>query len=490
MWEYRLHPAAKFDPDRPSAPFVYNGNYLTKPQKAGKGPFSAARICAQAEGPVLFAGWDADGEPVGMPWASPHIQVTAVSEDQTQNIWRALLPMIALGAIAVEITDLGITRINLRYGGLIEPVTASARSRLGQRITYAEQDEVQSWTERNGGHTLADNQRRNLAGTGGRWSATGNAWDPSERSVAQLDYEAGHKDVHFDYREPLAGSWGNKRERRRILKHAYEGCPWIDLARIEADCDRLAAKGDPAQAERYFGNRIVAGASKAFDVEHYRTLTSETLGIAAGRLVTLGFDGALVQDATGVVATDVETGHQVVVACWERPPHLHEDDDWQVPIDELDEAVAFAFDFWTVSRMYGDPPHYREDLNRWAGEFGDDKVIEFWTNNRKRMAYALKAYRTDMRAGVMSHGPLDDSTEAAAAHDALIRHIANAVRAPTNIRDEEDGKFLWLIKKDSQKSPRKIDLAMAACLSWEARGDAIRAGALNKPKTYRRAAWR
>lgn len=32
--------------------------------------------------------------------------------------------------------------------------------------------------------------------------------------------------------------------------------------------------------------------------------------------------------------------------------------------------------------------------------------------------------------------------------------------------------------KDSWRSPRKIDAAMAACLAWEARNDAIAAGAV------------
>ena len=490
LWEYRLWPDAVVDPDRPSAPFKFFGNYLVKPQKAGKGPFSAGRICAQAEGPVLFAGWDAHGEPVGMPWATPHIQVTAVSEDQTDNIWRVLLPMIELGAIGGDITDTGLGRINLRGGGLIEPVTASALSRLGQRITYTEQDEAQSWTERNGGHKLADNQRRNLAGTGGRWSATGNAWDPSERSVMQLDHEAAQPGVFFDYEEPLSGSWTDKRQRRRILRQAYAGSPWVDIDRIESDCDRLAAKGDPGQAERYFGNRVVAGASKAFDIEVYRELLRDHEGIAAGRLVTLGFDGALTNDATGLVAVDVETGHKVVVQMWERPAFLHEDDDWTVPISEVDEAVEFAFTFWKVWRMYADPPHYREDLSRWAGEYGADRVVEYWTNSRKKMAYALREFRTSMREGTMSHGALNETAEALANHKALLEHIANAVKRMTNMRDDEDGSFLWLISKDGQKSPRKIDLAMAACLAWAARLDAIRAGVLNEEEVvYARAAW-
>lgn len=529
LHQYRVWPWATFDPNAPSAPFTYYGNYLVAPQKKGKGPFSAARICNEAEGPALFSGWDAEGQPVGMPWPTPHIQVTAVSEAQTRNIYRALLPMIEMGSIAVEIDDLGLTRINLASGGLIEPVTASARSRLGQRITYSEQDEPQSWTEKNGGHDLADNQRRNLAGTGGRWSATGNAYDPGEHSVMQLDHEAAQPGVYFNYPEPLPGSWGNKRERRRILKHAYEGSPWIDIPRIEADCDRLAAKGDPGQAERYFGNRIVAGASKAFDIQHYKTLEAgqvvydvlfETavkdhrkklkawrakrakkgnpagepppaappiIGIPEGRLVALGFDGALTFDGTGIVATDVATGHQVVVQYWERPKHLPDDEDWSVPVDELDEAIDWAFTYWNVWRLNGDPPHYREEMGRWAGNH-PGKVVEWWTNQRKKTAYALKTFRTDMRAGVMSHGPLNDSPEARANHAELLKHIGNAIRRSTNIRDEEDDKFLWLIGKPSQKSVNRIDLAMAALLSWMARQEAIAAGALNE-ETYSRGAW-
>lgn len=492
--QFRLRPDATVDPDRPAAPFHYVGSLLVRSQKWGKGPLSAARICAQAVGPVLFAGWDANGEPVGMPWATPHIQVAAVSSDQTDNIWRALGPMIELGPLDGVLHDTGVERINVPGGGLIEPVSSNALTRLGARITYLELDQPESMTAANGGVRLADTLLRNLAGMGGRWSATGNAYDPSERSVEQTWIERPLPDVYVDYPQPLPGSWMNKRERRRILRYAYQGSPWVDIDRIESDCDRLAAKGDPGQAERFFGNRVVAGSSTAFDIDLYKTLAEPTpaaggmLGIERGRRVTLGFDGSLTQDATGLVATDIERGHQVVVACWERPAYLHEQDEWTVPIQELDEAVAFAFGTWTVWRLYGDPPHYRDDLNRWAGQYGADRVVEWWTNRRKEMGYALREFRTDMRPGVMSHGPLDGSPARAADHDALIRHVGNAVRWPTNIRDETDGQFLWLIGKEGTRSPRKIDLAMCAVLSWRARGDAIRSGVLREP-TYSYAAW-
>ena len=147
LWHYRLHPAAKAGA-KPSAAFVFRRSQLVRSQKWGKGPLSSGVICAEAAGPVLFDGWDADGEPVGKPWATPWIQVVAVSEDQTDNVWTSLVPMIELGALAADIPDTGKTRINVAgaHGsrGLIEPVTSAANSRLGQRLTFAVHDETHS----------------------------------------------------------------------------------------------------------------------------------------------------------------------------------------------------------------------------------------------------------------------------------------------------------------------------------------------------------
>jgi hypothetical protein len=95
------------------------GTQVTKPQKWGKAPISSAWVCVEAapDGPVVFDGWDANGQPVGRPWPQPHIQVTACSEDQTDNVWRALLPMIQLGPLADVFTDSGLTRINTPRAG-------------------------------------------------------------------------------------------------------------------------------------------------------------------------------------------------------------------------------------------------------------------------------------------------------------------------------------------------------------------------------------
>jgi hypothetical protein len=134
-------------------------------------------------------------------------------------------------------------------------------------------------------------------------------------------------------------------------------------------------------------------------------------------------------------------------------------------------------------------------MNRWAGKYGADRIVEWWTSDRKKTAIALREFKSEMRDG-MSHGPLrlaetDQPDERAlAAHAALVEHIGNAVKRLTNMRDEEDptGAFLWLIGKESAHSPKKIDLAVCALLSWVARGQAVAAGVLNTPN-HGRAAW-
>lgn len=254
---YRLREDAK--QDRPASAWTYRRGQLVRPQKWGKSPFTAALICGEAVGPVRFAGWDADGEPVGRPWPTPLIQVTASSEDQTDNVYRALVPMIDYGPLADVITDTGETRINLPGDGRIDPVTSKARSRLGQRVTFVVQDETGTWTKANGGVSLATTQNRGLAGMGARGVEITNAWDPAENSVAQQTFESRVPDIFRDYRQPPKGlSYRNKAERRRIHRTVYGDSWWVDLDRIEAEALEILER-DPAEAERFFGNRVVAG---------------------------------------------------------------------------------------------------------------------------------------------------------------------------------------------------------------------------------------
>src|ERR1035437_6285857 len=82
--------------------------------------------------------------------------------------------------------DLGRTRLYLRdRPGRLEPVTASAGSREGQRLTKVTADETWLWNPRNGGTKLIRTLRRNVAKMGGRSVETTNAPILGERSVAE-----------------------------------------------------------------------------------------------------------------------------------------------------------------------------------------------------------------------------------------------------------------------------------------------------------------
>lgn len=262
MWtflahHYRLTLAAEVG--QLSTAFTYRRSILVRPQKWGKGPLTAAIICAEALGPVVFDGYDAAGEPVGHAQFTPRIQIAATTDDQTDNVYGHLLPMIQRGPLADLIPDAGVTRINLPYGGWVEPVTSKATSRLGQPITLAIQDETGIWTKQNGGHALAKTQRRGLAGMSGRSIETTNAWNPAELSVAQMGFESKVTDIYRDYRQsPGSLSYKNKADRRRIHKIVYGDSWWVDLDAIEAEAAEIM-ETDPGDAERFFGNRVVAG---------------------------------------------------------------------------------------------------------------------------------------------------------------------------------------------------------------------------------------
>ena len=94
---------------------------------------------------------------------------------------------------------------------------------------------------------------------GGRSVETTNAWTPAELSTAQMGMEGKAADVYRDYRPPPAHlSYTNKAERRKIHKHVYGDSWWVDLDAIEAEAAEIL-ETDPANAERFFGNRVVAG---------------------------------------------------------------------------------------------------------------------------------------------------------------------------------------------------------------------------------------
>lgn len=449
---------------------------LRRPKGAGKSPEAAYCGYAELVLPVVFVGWKA-GQPVGAEHADPWVQFAAVSEDQTDNVMVWLFDILNDRAATCRRRgiDLGRTRLYLQgRPGRMEPVTAAAGSREGQRITFSALDQTEAWTKENGGLRLADTLRRNAAKMGGWTLELQNAPGLGDGSVADRTAKASERrtsGVLYDTREPVGVDsldLADAEALRVALAYAYGESArvnggWVDTESRLVD-EIQDPDTDPADAKRYYLNVAAPSSDWAFDRDRWKGLAEGHVP-EPGALIVAGFDGARHDDSTALVAADVATGAVWLAGLWERPDRV---DDWEVPELEVTAAVEELFGRWSVWRMYCDPPWWETTVAGWAARLkGPDRkpaVVSWWTNRWRPVGYACRALGTAIRAGEVHH----------VGDDQLTTHVRNAVRRPVAARDD-DGRPLWTICKPAPG--RKIDAAMALVLAWECRSDAIAAGA-------------
>lgn len=460
----------------------YRRGQLLGPKGVGKSPeaakFAIAELCLD----VVPDGWDANGEPVGKPWVKPTplVQIAAVSLDQTDNTYGALLELLGDNdGYAADLLGLdpGDTRTVRRsnHRARIDKVTASSGAREGQPVVFVVMDETHLWLVTNGGRVLARVLRRNVAKMGGFSLETTNMPDPNIWTVAGATDEAvtaGAKDIYqWKPQAPHVHSLANRREVKSALRKVYVDCPWVDLDRL------IEEMADPETTEadnrRFFLNESWAGSETAWPADLYLPRSCQSVkvdglnevGAPKGRdKISIGFDGARFHDSTGLVGVRLEDRHEFIIATWEKPSEV-DDDEWEVPEAEVDAAWEMANDLWRPVRSYCDPPYWRDAVDRWSGKY--DHVKKFETASQKKMAAAVRGFDEVLRSGGMT---FDGS-------DILLRHTVNAQKRQLTSRDES-GKFEWTIAKKAPKSPLKIDFRVAGILAHEAAGDAIALGAL------------
>jgi hypothetical protein len=201
-------------------------------------------------------------------------------------------------------------------------------------------------------------------------------------------------------------------------------------------------------------------------------LVQAGLIIPDGAFVGGGFDGARFRDATALTITDISTGLQMMLGCWERPENV---EDWEVPQDEVDDAFAEMMARFEVWRAYCDPPYWEAPVAGWAAKY-PDRVLEWHTQRKTPMAYACRAYDNAIESGEVEFA---DNVW----RETMIRHMGNAGRHYLTLVDDK-GQPLWTMRKQDGRLEDKMDGAMAGCLSWQACIDARREGAKPKPKTW------
>jgi hypothetical protein len=474
---YRLHPGAVLDERRPSSAFYYRGAQLMRPQKWGKSPFGGAIDLCEGLGPVRFDGWDADGEPVGRPQPTPWIQIVATSEAQTDNTWLAIVAMASQGPIAdLPGIDIGVLDINLPSGGKIEPETSSGRARLGARLTYAHFDESHLMTTSNGGVNLAENMKRNIAGMGGRWGETTNAFDPSESSVAQRTQESRAIDVLIDYngerdakgRELRRPDLADDQACLEYLRYVYGDSWWVDLDRVLADARDPAVCSSPATAMRFFFNRIEVGITDAVDSARWDAAARDG-ELERGAVITLGFDGSRSRDFTALVASRVTDGRWFPLRIWNPADYA----DGLVPRTEVDQVLAAAFEAYDVRFLFGDPYRWQEYFAIWAARW-PERVVEFPTNVEKRMDDAIARFNAAFGSTFTHNG--DPILGLHAKSAALTKGRRRAPRP-----DEPPSTQPYYLKVVPKRQGLFIDALVAGILAEVARGEAIEKGALAPP---------
>lgn len=459
----------------------FNMVNLSLPKGSAKTELMAliSNVELHPDAPVRFNGYDPKapgGLATGRSVLSPFIPLLAPTKDQLDDL--------AYGAAMVIASDMDpdkaifdVTQDRIMVVGESEskivPVAASAGRLDGLKPTFQGIDEPHRLFEdrhRAAYKTMVNNLPKRMADDPWQLTCT-TAGDPSEPSIARDHYYLGIKMAEGKVEEPTVffyhrgtsdenAKFDTMGERLRALKEAsgQEAAKFRNLRAVAAMWDDEG--NDKSYLERVWCNRWVQASETAFDSEAFRELGDPSLRIPLGSTVTLGFDGAVTQDSTGLVMTDVRTGIQSLVGLWERPI---EAETWQVPVAEVHSVVEACFEDYDVYHMYFDPPYWQEAGNVWAAKW-EGRVIEWPTRNTNNIYYALRSYQEAIHKGDIGHDGNPD----------LVRHIGNAGRNELNITDDEGRKKFRLAKISRD---RKYDAAMAAVLSWQARLDAIKKGA-------------
>jgi hypothetical protein len=473
---YRLYPHAGAWP-APDA-LRYTGGQLRRPQKWGKDPFGAAIIWAESLGPTRFDGWNAAGDPVGAPYPTPLIVCLGTAEEQTANTYRPLLSMARNGPlIDLPGLDVGETRVVLPGGGRIDPVTTSARARLGAPLTFLTMTESHLFTLQGGFRVVAGAVKRNVAGMDGRWVELTNGWDPTEGSEAQVTAETVDDRVYVDTVEPHRVEDLDDTEAvyaellRQYGDSARERGGWVNIrGRILGEV--RSTRHMEADRRRFFLNEIVVGESVFVDPVRWDLAKVEDT-LQPGDMIALGFDGSRKLDATALIAARLSDGRLFQLGMWEKPK---DQPVWKVPSLEVNDRVIDVFGAYNVALMFADPFRWQDYLDVWAAKW-PDKVVEFPTNIEQRMDKAIERFTTAFGDQQITH---DGSL-------ALTRHVKNAVLVKGSKKKprpgEEQSIAQYYMKLAKRGDGQLIDGSVAAVLAYHARGQAIEDGYLTSGPT-------
>jgi hypothetical protein len=310
---------------------------------------------------------------------------------------------------------------------------------------------------------------------GGRAIETTNAWNPADNSVAQRTYESKSKDVNKDFEQPPADlDFKKKADRARIFAFNYRAAPWVSLSAIEGEAAEML-ETSPADAERFFGNRIVSGSGAWFEMPKWDAKNAP-VEVAPRTRVCLGFDGSDNNDFTGIRLETLDQYQFTPTYGAANRPTLWEPGDWggRIPKSEVNAAVDELANRFEIVRAYCDVMFWESEIDTWASLYGEKVFIGWRTNRVTQMHAALERFRGDV------YNP--DSPFRHDGDPVTTTHVRNAIvrsRALNPLTKERQ----YILGKPEEH--QKFDYAMSSVLAHEAVMDAIADGALAaKPDNF------
>lgn len=451
------------------------------------------------DGPTRADGFDAHGNPVGRPVRAPYIPMLAVSVEQVEELAYGALSYICTEGEDADLFDVTLDRIarlddHGRIDGTAVPLSNSPGARDGARTTLNAFDEPHRLIlprQIEAHNTMAANlPKRPLddpwslyVGTAGR-SGQGSVAEQLHNEAEQIsEGKVKRPDLFYLYRtddDPKRDLTDHDERLRAIAEATGPAGEWGpgQFDEIARQWDRPGADSD--YLERVWLNRWGTSRSQFFDMTKVRPLARPGETLAEGEFVTLGFDGARFRDATALVGVSIERGVAEMLGLWERP---EDDEDWEVPEDEVTELVAAAMERFDVWRMHADPPHWTETVGSWSARW-PDQIVEWWTNRPVRMAYEHRKLLEAVDAGSITIGGLVDDQAVFSPHADLMRHIANAGTHELRMKDDQ-GQPLYVMRKQDGRDHLKFDAAMALSLAWGAAMEARKTGAKPRHKNRR-----
>ena len=470
LWFYAL------DDD---AQWLYSYGTRRLAKGSGKSPYAAVHCLVELLAPVRLATFrrgapgGVEGRMVDMPW----VQIAATAETQTANTMRMVRAFAPKGSHVVEFyhLDPGLTR----YYGVgerkLEVITSSVSASEGAESSFVVEDELEHWRPANGGPELAATLADNLAKSGARALGTCNAWKPGEETVAESDWDAWLMQEEGRLKEdagrilydavlaPADTDMSDPESLERALQWVYGDCEWKYPA--DAAGDPLPDSGPdvrpimariwsprsaPDDSQRKYLNRPTAAIDAWTTPEAWSLLADPDKLVVDGDEVALFFDGSKSRDATALVGCRLSDGHVFTVGVWEPVP------DDVVPVQDVDLAVARAFQRWDVAGFFADVREWESFTKvSWPDAYCDKLRVQAVPGGKDPQAIAWDMRSHTYEFTVECELVLAEIDDQAFTHDGdarLGRHVGNARRRPN--------RYGISIGKESPDSRRKIDAAV------------------------------